>query len=883
MNDLTPLMKQHREIKRLHPDAIVFFRVGDFYEMFSDDAVVASPILEIALTSRDKSKENAVPLCGVPYHAASGYIAKLIRAGKSVAICEQTEDPAQAKGLVRREVVRVITPGTLVEPELLSAGENHYIAAAVMTAAGGGLAWADLSTGEFNLSQYNGPTAEKELVSELARLEPREILAGDALAPRLEAELPSRGGDLRIGRLDEASAHPDLARSVLLDHFRVQSLAGFECDDLTAGIAAAGALLRYLRDTQRSSLGHLTRIRRIHREAHLVLDAPAQRNLELTRRLSDGRPEGSLVWVLDATRTPMGARLIRNWVVKPLMDLEAIRERQDAVERLLAASDRRTRLTSRLSGIGDLERISGRVALGSANARDLIQLRNSLARLPELPKIFLETAPLESGPVPPLLEGLGRDWDDLSDLRARISETLVDDPPPGITEGGLIRDGVDAGLDELRKISREGKNWISDLEARERRRTGIETLKVRYNQVFGYYIEVSKTRLAKVPADFHRKQTLVNAERFVTPELKELESKVLGADEKIRKLEQELFSRLREETAAAIGRLQAVSRAVALLDVLAALAETAARGNYVRPVVHEGFDLEIRDGRHPMLERMLPRSERFVPNDTRLDREGRRLLIITGPNMAGKSTYMRQVALITIMAQMGGFVPAAEARIGLVDRIFTRVGSSDDLMGGRSTFMVEMTETAVILHQASARSLIILDEVGRGTSTFDGVSIAWAVAEYLHDPARVGARTLFATHYHQLTELASVCPAVKNYNIAVREWNDEIIFLRKIVEGGTDRSYGVQVARLAGLPAEVIARAKEILSHLDRGGFNDFPEKTAIPDALPAGASPEPAQIRLFSNDPHSIIRTLRSLDIAHLTPMEAINCLHDLKKKADE
>ena len=908
MSDLSPLMKQYRETKARHSDAILFFRVGDFYEMFFEDAVVASKILEIALTSRDKSKEDSVPLCGIPYHAASTYIAKLIRAGKSVAICDQVEDPRQAKGLVRREVVRVITPGTMIEPELLASGENNYLASVAFSKTGGGqtgLAFVDLSTGEFNLTQFDGAVAEEEVLSELARLEPKEILVAESDLSRFEALLNKQAFSQtmapRLCRFTDTAFDPGLARRALLDHFKLQSLAGFGCEEIPIAVAAAGALLRYLQETQLTALGHLNRLRRYRRTDHLIIDSTAQRNLELTRRLIDlhdrqagGRTEGSLLWSLDRTLTPMGARLLRNWLLQPLLEIGPIRARQNAIETLLNETPRRGRLRSILKGIADLERIIGRISLGTANARDLVQLKNSIEPLPAIYKCLTEPTP--SGPEPDansILESIRAEWDDLTDIHSRIRQTLVDAPPPGLREGGLIREGVDPALDELNGIARDGKRWISALEAKERERTGIDSLKIRYNQVFGFYIEVTKTHLSRVPTDFYRKQTLVNAERFITPELKDLETKVLGAEEQSRRLEFELFERLRTEVAAAAARIQAVARSVGILDVLSALAEVAATEHYVKPEVDDGDEIRIVDGRHPMLERMLPKGSRFIPNDALLDRQDNRLLIITGPNMAGKSTYMRQVALIVILAQTGSFVPAAEARIGRVNRIFTRIGASDDLMGGQSTFMVEMTEMASILNEATDRSLILLDEIGRGTSTFDGLSIAWAVAEYLHHPARSGARTLFATHYHQLTELALTFSGIKNYNIAVREWNDEIIFLRKIVAGGADRSYGIQVAQLAGLPPDVIRRAKEILANLENGELNELgqPRLASHTDRAsdPADAEanvPAADQFNLFNRAVHpaanEILQKLRKTETDRLTPLEALNLLHELKKKTE-
>jgi DNA mismatch repair protein MutS len=895
MADLSPLMKQYRETKARYPDAILFFRVGDFYEMFFEDAVHAARVLEIALTSRDKSKEDSVPLCGIPYHAASTYIVKLIRAGNSVAICDQVEDPRQAKGLVRREVVRVITPGTLVDPELLVSGENNYLASVAFFKTGCGLAFVDLSTGEFMLGEFAGDSAESDLLSELTRLEPKEILVSESHITRMEAlvgrQTTSPYGPPKLCRFADSAYEPGRARQSILDYFRVQSLSAFGCDETPLAVAAAGALLRYLQETQLTAMEHLHGPKPYRQAEYLILDPTAQRNLELTRRMADGQTKGSLLWAMDRTLTPMGARLLRTWLLQPLLDTEAIRDRQSVIETFLVETTLRNRLRLILGEIADLERIIGRIALRTAQARDLIQLKGSIAHLPSVFKCLTER-PGGNGNTTSsmtLLESIYRDWDDLSDIHARIHQTLVDDPPPGLRDGGLIRNGIDPALDELVEISRDGKRWISSMETKERERTGIDSLKIRYNQVFGYYIEVTKTHLSRVPPDYDRKQTLVNAERFITPELKAVETKVLGAEERSRELEYELFEALRRNVAAATSRIQAMARSIALLDVLAGLADVAATEHYVKPDVHVGDEIRIVDGRHPVMERMLPRGGRFIPNDTILDRQENRLLIITGPNMAGKSTYMRQVALIAILAQTGSFVPAAEARIGRVDRIFTRIGASDDLMGGQSTFMVEMTETAAILHQSTSQSLILLDEIGRGTSTFDGVSIAWAVAEYLHDPARSAPRTLFATHYHQLTELALTFPGIKNYSISVREWNDEIIFLRKIVAGGSDRSYGIQVARLAGLPPDLIRRASEILANLESEELNELglPRLASPAETPPAPADglkkPEAeAQYSLFKRSPHPVIEMLKSTDTDHLTPLEALNLLHEMKRRIE-
>lgn len=876
MSDLTPLMRQYQEIKRKHPEAILFFRVGDFYEMFYDDAVEASKILEIALTSRDKSKEGAVPLCGVPYHAASSYIARLIKAGRTVAICEQMEDPQQARsthgGLLRREVVKIITPGTLIEPELLASKENNFLAA-VSSASGGsdhryGVAVVDLSTGEFRAAQFEN---EQQLLQELERLEPKELLVTEAIAERLQPYLSAQTSPPRICPQTEQAFAPVLAHQLLLDHFRVRSLDGFGCRDLPQVVAAAGALIRYLKETQRRSLAHINRLSILTAADYLLMDPQTQRTLEVTRRMSDSRMEGSLLGVLDRTLTPMGGRLLRQWLLKPLCDVEAIHRRLDAVQEGMEDLEFRTRLRSKLKGIADLERLMGRIAMGAAHARDLVALKQSLALLPEMRKVLSSRSSL-------LIQEIAKNWDDLTDLYHRISEALLPDPPPRLSEGGFIRDGYDPIVDELRAVQQNGGDLLLKLEAEERQRTGIESLKIRYNQVFGYYIEVTKANLHRVPADYQRKQTLTQAERFITPKLSELEDKILGAGERLKAREAELFSELRQAIAKETVRVQAMAASIADLDVLSTLAEVAAALHYHRPAVSEGPILKILDGRHPMLESR--GAERFIPNDTYLDDGDHRLLIITGPNMAGKSTYLRQVALIVILAQIGSFVPAREAEIGIVDRIFTRVGASDNLIEGQSTFMVEMTETANLLHNATARSLVLLDEIGRGTSTFDGLSIAWAVAEYLHD--RLKSRTLFATHYHQLTELALTRHGIKNYNIAVREWNDEIIFLRKIMEGGTDRSYGIQVARLAGLPREVLERAKEILANLEGGELNELGQpRIAAPSSASGGSGGQYDLLASVSGgDTHPVLRELRELDVLRLTPLDALRLLSDLKKK---
>jgi DNA mismatch repair protein MutS len=879
-DDLTPLMRQYREIKGAHRDAILFFRVGDFYEMFYEDAEEASRLLSIALTTRDKARADPVPLCGVPHHAATGYIAKLLKAGRTVALCDQVEDPKEAKGLVRREVVRLFTPGTLIDTDLLSPTESNFLAAvapaapALRTPANAqrqpalGLAALDLSTGEFWVMELEGDLAHSELLDELTRLDPRELLHPAELAPQvLQACTQFKG--LRLCLRDASDFEPRSAERLLLEQFRVGSLHGFGCEGLTVGLRAAGAVVGYLRETQPASgLGHLRRIqvRRTEREMHL--DAATIRNLELVRSLSDpqARAAGTLLSVLDRTVTVMGSRLMREWILRPLVDGGAIRARLDAVEALKAALEARAGIRAALKTVQDIARLSSRISLGAATPRELLALKQSVAALPAL------RAGLTSVHCP-LLEELSGSWDDLADVHELIERTILPDAPVALRDGGIIRDGYHPRLDELRKTCREGKGWIARLEAEERERTGIDSLKVRFNQVFGYYIEVTKANLARVPDRYIRKQTLVNAERFLTPELKELEDRVTGAEAQLLSLEQELFEQVRAQVARETPRLQAMGTAIATLDVLAALAETAAVHRYVRPEVDEGGVIRIAEGRHPVVER-LDLAGGFIPNDVLLDLDGQRLLIITGPNMAGKSTYLRQTALIVLMAQMGGFVPARAARIGLVDRVFTRVGASDNLAAGQSTFMVEMTETAQILNCATARSLILLDEIGRGTSTYDGLSIAWAVAEYIQDRRHLGARTLFATHYHELTELAGLREGIKNYSVSVKERNDEVVFLRKIVEGGADRSYGIHVARLAGLPVEVLTRAQQVLTQLESASSQSSQaDLFAAPPAAPDASLPRP----------HPIIEEVRQMDLFSMTPLEALNRLADLQRRIEE
>lgn len=872
--DASPLMRQYREVKRGYPDAILLFRVGDFYEMFYEDAQTAAKLLSIALTSRDKSSANPIPLCGVPYHAAQGYIAKLLKAGRTVALCEQVEDPKLAKGLVRREVVRLYTPGTLVDTEFLSPGESHFLVAvafsdATASSAKGqsiiGLACLDVSTGDFWITEFQGAQADTQLMDELARLEPREVLHQDTNAKALSCLADLRGP--RLCAQPSASFDPKDAAQLLQTQFAVHSLDGFGCRGLTAGIGAAGAVLRYVRETQpTASLAHLRRLHTRWSGDSMHLDSATIRNLELVRPFGasdrSGQDQPTVLSVLDRTATAMGSRLLRDWLVRPLLNCDAIHARLESVGELKDLIQQRVSLRATLRDIQDIARLSSRVTLGVAGPRELLALKQSVSALPEL-RSHLQ--PFTAS----LLADLRDSWDDCRDVHDAIEQAIKQDAPMALRDGGVIREGYHAGVDELRKASTEGKGWIASLEAKERERTGIESLKVRYNQIFGYYIEITKTNLSRVPPDYIRKQTLVNAERFMTAELKELEEKVTGAEAKLLALEQELFDQLRSRLANEVPRLQTMARTVALLDVLAGLAETAALQRYVKPLVDESSTILIRDGRHPVVEQ-LSSDLTFVPNDTALDCEGQRLVILTGPNMAGKSTYLRQVALIVLLAQIGSFVPAAEAHIGLVDRIFTRVGASDNLAAGQSTFMVEMIESAHILNSATSRSLILLDEIGRGTSTYDGLSIAWAIAEHIQDRRHVGARTLFATHYHEMTQLEGLREGIKNYCVAVQERDGDVVFLRKIIPGGADRSYGIHVAKLAGLPPAVIERAKQVLAQLEQPDHTIEGAPVSLEREAPKTSLPKP----------HPLIDEVRQIDLFSMTPLDALNRLADLQRR---
>ena len=860
------MMKQYRRIKSSVKDAILLFRLGDFYEMFFEDADRAAGVLEIALTSR-----QGVPMCGIPYHAAARYISRLLKAGFRVAVCEQVEDPRLAKGIVKRELIRVITPGTAVEEVDVPQGANNFLASVQRLGMVWSMAFLDLSTGEFKLAEF---PSLPELGNELSRIRPSELLIPEKPSAELEGDLLAsfRPGP-SLTPLEDWKFDFDLGYETLKKHFGVASLDGFGCSGLVSGVGAAGAVLHYLGENLRSSLDHIVELSVYQPSDYMTLDAETLRNLEVVEPLRGADRSATLLAVLDKTRTAIGSRTLRTWLLRPLLQAEPINLRLQAVEELFSDGPALSRLRDQLKGIRDLQKIISRVVCGNISARDLVGLRESLKAVEPLRR---ESEGLKAA----LWAGLSAALEVEPDLVALLDRALVDSPPLTIREGGMIKNGYHPELDQLRELAREGRNWISRYQEKEILRTGIKSLKVRHNKVFGYYLEVTRANLDQVPPDYVRKQTLANAERFVTQELKEYEDKVLGAQEKACLLESACLEELRDEAKKRAASIQRCAEKVGILDTVAALAEAARLNRYVKPRIEEGLEIEVTEGRHPVVERML-KDERFVGNDTFLDGDRNQVHIITGPNMAGKSTYIRQVALIALLAQAGSFVPADSARVGLVDRIFTRVGAADELGRGQSTFMVEMTETANILRHATPRGLVILDEVGRGTSTFDGISIAWAVVEYLHNRPEKKARTLFATHYHELTELELTLPGAKNFNVAVREWNDRVIFLRKVVKGGTDKSYGIQVARLAGLPRSVIERARLILIGLE--------EETLSPEGLPRFAlpvSPSPDQTRqlsLFSPVSNKIIDQLKNLNLDVITPFEALQRLKDLKDQAEE
>ena len=868
MAQLTPMLRQFMGIKDAFPDAILFFRMGDFYEMFFEDAKVAAKILGITLTSRGSFNGKKVPMCGIPHHAYQSYIGKLVDSGWKVAVCEQVEDPKTAKGIVKREVVRVVTPGSLVDEKEFDQKANLFMAAVWGENGVYGLAHADLSTGEFRLTEIN---SFENLIEELGRIDPAELLLS-------ELDRETRREDFsryRLEILNEETFDPRKADELLKEQLSVKSLIGFGCENMPSGITAAGALVAYLRETQKGFPPHIKEIVTYHMGEFMILDASTCTHLELLKTIRDQSTRGSLCQILDQSVTPMGSRLLKNWISYPLVHADPIQERLAAVARLKDDPALRQALRSELKEIYDMARLNGKIAMKRANARDLLALKASILILPAV-----KDAASESSSI--LLSRLGSKLDVLHDVACLIEEAIHEDPPVSIKDGGIIREGYSQDLDKLVTLSRDGKSWIAGFAASEKERTGINSLKVGFNKVFGYYIEISKANLNLVPEDYIRKQTLVNGERYITEALKQKEGEVLGAEEKRVALELEIFEEIRSRISLENQRITETTEIIAWIDALAGLAETAERNNYTHPQINESTDLKIIQGRHPVIEQTV-KGEEFVPNDIHMDAQKQQVIILTGPNMAGKSTILRQTALTVLMAQMGSFVPAKKAEIGIVDRIFTRVGASDDLAGGRSTFMVEMNETANILRHSSPRSLVVLDEIGRGTSTYDGLSIAWAVAEALHDRAGKGVRTLFATHYHELTELVATKNRVKNFNIAVREWNDNIFFLRKLVPGGTSRSYGIQVARIAGLPEGVIERAMEILKNLEGDEIDETGRPRLAHTASRNDKSAQEksmVQLDLFGSQDRELRKWIEDLNIDNMTPLEALMALDDLKKR---
>ena len=863
---LSPMMTHYLETKKAYPDCLLFYRLGDFYEMFFEDARLASKELELTLTGKECGLEERAPMCGVPFHAADSYINRLVKRGYKVAVAEQMEDPKLAKGLVKREVIRVVTPGTVTAAGALEEEKNNYLAAVSEDNGRYGLAFADISTGSFFVTEADG---RKELGDILAEFRPAELLKRKNLS--LDGCLRHEE-ELAISELPDSAFLRDNAISLLTEHFRAATTEALGLSDYPLGTLAAGAALRYLYDTQKNSCELITELKAYRGNAYLFIDAASRRNLELTETLRDKNKHGSLLWVLDRTKTAMGARFLRNLLEKPLLGIPEIEARQDAIQEFLSRYIDREELREYLAPIYDMERLMGRITLGSANARDMLAFGSSIAALPPIKDLLQSFSA-------PLLRDFSQSLDDLKDLSALLARAIADDPPLTLREGHIIKDGYHEDVDRYRRASTEGKQWLAELEERERNKTGIKNLRIKYNKVFGYYFEVTKSALSQVPDYFQRRQTLANAERYTTEELGKLEESILGAEEKLLTLEFDLFQEVRQKLSAEVARIQTSAGIIAYLDALLSLADVAERYQYVRPKLTADGPLRIVGGRHPVVERMME-SGRFVENDTLLDSEENRIAVITGPNMAGKSTYMRQTALIALLAQTGSFVPATEAEIGISDRIFTRVGASDDLASGQSTFMVEMTEVANILRNATKRSLIILDEIGRGTSTFDGLSIAWAVVEYLATGRLAGAKTLFATHYHELTELEGSIPGVHNYCIAVKEQGDTIAFLRKIVKGGADQSYGIQVAKLAGVPETVTARAREIAAELSGADIAARAKELAArgQETVASPAEPAPCEAPLQTAE-RDILERLKKADLSELTPRAAIDFLYQLQE----
>ena len=902
MTQLTPLMQQYLQIKEQYKDCILFYRLGDFYEMFFEDAHVCSRELEIALTGKNIGQEERAPMCGVPYHAVDNYLSKLVSRGYRVAICEQVEDPKQAKGIVKREVVRIVTPGTNLNTQVLDESKNNYLMSVVHTTNAYGISIVDVTTGDYYVTEVD---SERKLMDEIYKWSPSEIICNDTFfVSGVNIETLTNYNNITLSPLEPWYFDDDLCVRALKEHFNVSVLDGLGLKDYTIGVIAAGCIMQFLRETQKSSLSHIIKLTPYTYEKYMLLDSSTVRNLELTETIREKSKKGSLLWVLDKTKTAMGARLLRSFMEQPLIDYDMINRRLEAVSQLKENMISREEIREYLNPIYDLERLMSKISYKSANPRDLIAFCSSLSMLPHI-KFLMQSFDSE------LLKEIHEELDPLQDIYDLITSSITEEPPINVKEGGIIREGFNEEVDRLRKAKTEGKDWLMDLETKEREATGIKNLRIRFNRVFGYYLEVTNSYQSLVPPNWIRKQTLANAERYTTPELKDLEDIILGAEDKLFSLEYDLFGELRDRIALEVKRIQQTAKAIAKVDVFASLALVAERNNYVRPAMNTGGSIHIKNGRHPVVERMsspgMSSPDMFVSNDTLLDNRQNRISIITGPNMAGKSTYMRQTALIVLLAQIGSFVPADSAAISIVDRIFTRVGASDDLASGQSTFMVEMTEVANILRNATKNSLLILDEIGRGTSTFDGLSIAWAVVEHISNLQILGSKTLFATHYHELTELEGRLEGVNNYCIAVKEQGEDIVFLRKIVKGGADKSYGIQVAKLAGVPASVLKRASEIVTELTGNDLalkaknlstpesacsqEDFLQEelsfeadiSSALDSAREGKKTKPyrEQLSLFAtSENEDIITELRDLDLARLTPIDAMNKLYQLQKK---
>ncbi|MCX8106798.1 MAG: DNA mismatch repair protein MutS [Ignavibacterium album] len=865
----TPLMAQYYKIKQQHPDTILLFRVGDFFETFEDDAKIASKVLGITLTKRSNGAAEDVPLAGFPHHAIDAYLPKLVRAGYRVAVCEQMENPKFAKGIVKREVIEVVTPGVTLSDKLLDHKKNNYVLAVYIKDDFVGLSFSDISTGEF----YVYEVRLEQLSEQIQLINPSEILFHKRDKDYLSKILSKINPEIRLTKIDDWIFNFDYTNELLLNHFKTVTLKGFGIERLQYGIVAAGVVLHYLQDTQRVNLSHLNKISVYNPSDYMILDYSTKRNLEIITSMQEGTREGSLISILDKTQTAMGGRLLKKWISAPLRDVGSINQRLNAVENLIKEKSIRKDLFNHLKEVGDLERLISKVCTGRANPREIVAVKTSLKKIPYIKELLNKFSDVT-------LRKIGESLKDLSALVDKISEAIIDSPPASLTEGGIIRSGFSAELDELRDIAFHGKEWISNLQQKERERTGIPSLKVGFNNVFGYYIDVSNAHKSKIPDDYIRKQTLVNSERYITPELKAFEEKILNAEEKIGELEYQLFNEIRNLVALEAEAIQTNARLVGMLDVFLSFAECAEEYNYVKPEVNEDDEIEIIQGRHPVVERILSPGEKFTPNDCRLNNSEQQIILLTGPNMAGKSVYLRQVGLIVLLAQIGSFVPASKAKIGIVDRIFTRVGASDNITAGESTFLVEMQEAANILNNATSKSLILLDEIGRGTSTFDGISIAWAITEYLHENPQIAAKTLFATHYHELNEMADLFPRIKNYKVEVREYDDKVIFLHRVNPGRADHSYGIQVAMMAGLPVFVTNRAKEILNNLESKELTPYEVKK---ERLKKLKSETDNQISLFEFKDDELRTEIKNLELNTLTPIEALNKLNELKRKMEK